>query len=198
MLAHERGDNLCRVGLDAIVPAIFAAVDRAVPAHHPAHVSWARRAQNVGDLRLRPEQCLDRRHGVAEFDLRRIASVRQQRGDVLVGLQLDRRKALAPARRDGEQVLAAVMGRRLAHDQAARLEAAQDAAEIAGVEPEILGDLRRGRLVAMHDLVEHARLAERELALVDALMQQPDALRVETVEAPHGGDAVGKRSIVHG
>ena len=89
------------------------------------------------------------------------------------------------------------MAGRLAHDQATRLEAAQDAAEITGVESEVLGNLRGGGFVAMHDLVEHARLAEREFALVDALMQQPDALRVETIEAPHGGDAIRKLSVHH-
>src|SRR5262249_19618603 len=84
---------------------------------------------------------------------------------------------------------------RLPRDIAAHFKATQDAAQVAGIEAKVLGNLGRGRLVAMDDLIEDARLGERELALVDTFLQQPDALGVETIESPDRGDALGKSQI---
>jgi len=50
-------------------------------------------------------------------------------------------------------------------------------------------------MIATDNLVEHARLGEREFALVDAFLQEPDALRVKTIEAPHRGDALGEPQV---
>jgi hypothetical protein len=41
----------------------------------------------------------------------------------------------------------------------------------------------------VHELVQHARLGERERAFDPAFLQHADALGVEAVEAPHGSDA---------
>jgi hypothetical protein len=110
----------------------------------------------------------------------------------------DRRKSLPPARRDRQQALPRVGLGALADDQPARLEAAQDAAQVAGIEAEILGEFGRGRPVAMDDLVEHPRFGERERALQPAFLQHADALGVEAVEAPHAGDALARRGLGHG
>ena len=67
----------------------------------------------------------------------------------------------------------AVGARSLLGDQTARREAAQDAAEVAGIEAELAADLARGRLVALGELVEHARLGERERALADPSCSTP-------------------------
>ena len=74
--------------------------------------------------------------------------------------------------------------------QALPLEPAQDAAEVAGVEAEVLGELGRGRLRPVGELVEHAAFGERERALQQPFLQHADALRVEAREAPHRGDAL--------
>ena len=70
------------------------------------------------------------------------------------------------------------------------MEAAQDAAEIAGIEAEIAADVGRGRAVALPDLIEHARLGQRERAVEPAVLQHAEVLGVEAVEAPHRGDAL--------
>jgi multidrug efflux pump subunit AcrA (membrane-fusion protein) len=99
------------------------------------------------------------------------------------------REPLTSALGDRQQALAAVAVRGRLDDQLARLEAAQDAAEIARVHSQILGELAGGRLVALRELVEHARLGEGERAFEPAFLQHADALGVEAVEAPHRGDA---------
>ena len=69
-------------------------------------------------------------------------------------------------------------------------EAAQDAAQIPVVEIEVGGELARGHVLAMRQLVEHARLGEREARVHQALLQQAELARVEAREAPHRGDAL--------
>ena len=53
-------------------------------------------------------------------------------------------------------------GRDFVCNQAALLECAKRATEIAAIETERLGDLARRRAFAMRELVEHAHLRERE------------------------------------
>src|SRR5690606_7632916 len=65
-------------------------------------------------------------------------------------------------------------------------EAAQDAAEIAGIEAEVAAQLGCGRPLALRQLVHHPRLGERERALRQPLLQDADLPGVETVEAPYG------------
>ncbi len=79
--------------------------------------------------------------------------------------------------------------RRLAHDEAAPLEIAQYAAQIAGVEIERAADPARRHRAALRDLVKEARLAERIGAVEIGFAQHADLARVEAVEAAHRGDA---------
>ena len=62
--------------------------------------------------------------------------------------------------------------------------------EIAVVEVEIGRELARRHLLAMRQLVEHARLGEREARVHQALLQQAELARVEARKAPHRGDAL--------
>ena len=56
--------------------------------------------------------------------------------------------------------------RRLASlDEPALLERAEHAAEVPGVEAEQLPDHRRGRVARVRELIQHANLAKREIAL---------------------------------
>jgi len=81
--------------------------------------------------------------------------------------------------------------RRLALDDAAFQETLEEAAEVAGIDPEILGEIGRGRRLAMRQLVDDPRLGQRELAAVIALVQHADLARVEPRKAPHCLDAQG-------
>src|ERR1700686_3570609 len=75
-------------------------------------------------------------------------------------------------------------------DQAAFLEIAQHAAEIAGIETERAADLGRGRRAAAGDLVKHPRFAERIGTVEKGFAQHADLPRVEAVEAANRGDAL--------
>ena len=74
---------------------------------------------------------------------------------------------------------------RLALHQALAPQALQQAAEVAEVEVEVGAELARGARAALADLVEHARLRQRERAAEVARLQRADAAGVEAVEAAH-------------
>src|SRR5580700_7973428 len=80
--------------------------------------------------------------------------------------------------------------RGFAFDQAAFLEIAQHAAEIAGIEIERAADLGRGRRATAGDLIKHPRLAERIGAVEKGFAQHADLPRVEAIEAADRGDAL--------
>ena len=86
--------------------------------------------------------------------------------------------------------LPAVARERLARDQAAFIEVLHDAAEVAGVEPECDADLLGRLLATMGQLVEHARLAQRERALQELLVEHAELLGVEAVEGANRLDLV--------
>jgi hypothetical protein len=113
---------------------------------------------------------------------------------------VERRERLATFRRDRDQALAAVVRRARFLQQAVLAEAAQDAAEIAVVEVEVGGERARRHLLAVGELVEHARFREREARVDQALAQQAELAGVEAGEAPHRGDALLQtvRSRQHG
>src|SRR5258707_367368 len=88
--------------------------------------------------------------------------------------QLRDRVGLAALRRDGDQALAAGARRAPLLEQAVVAEAPQDAAEITVIEIEIGGKLARRDLVAMRELIEDARLRERESRVDQAFLQQAE------------------------
>ena len=73
--------------------------------------------------------------------------------------------ALRPAGVIDRKLCRASAGDGVPADQPALFEAAQDAAEIAGIEIELARDVGRGRRRALGDLVEHAGFGERERAV---------------------------------
>jgi len=81
---------------------------------------------------------------------------------------------------------------RASGDQPLLIEILDDAAEIAGIEPQLDADVLCGQLVAMRQLVEHPRLAERERALAEMLVEHAELAGIEAVESTDGSDlAVG-------
>src|SRR5205823_5837011 len=67
-------------------------------------------------------------------------------------------------------------------------ERGEDPAEIAGVEPELLGQLRGDGVLAVRDLIEHACLGEGERCLEIAVAKETDLAGIEPAEAAHVGD----------
>ena len=76
-------------------------------------------------------------------------------------------------------------------DPALRLEAAEDAADIAGVEAQLRLQLRRQRRLAIGDLVEQPRLGERQVAVHIMRIERAGEAGVEAVEGADGGDRIG-------
>ena len=120
------------------------------------------RAQHAVRLRRRlgGEKILDAAHRRDEPRAVALGEPRQHRRDLVAGAGVDRGEGGAALERERDQALAGVVRRRLAHDQAGVREAAQDAAEIAGVEPELLAELRRRDPVPLRELVDDARLSQ--------------------------------------
>ena len=122
--------------------------------------------------------------------LLRLGEPAEHRADLPFGPRFERLEGLAAARGDRQEALPGVVRRDVLADQPALVKAAQDAAEIAGVEAEIAADVGRGGAVALLDLVEHARFGQRERAVEPAVLQHAEMLGVEAVEAAHRGDAL--------
>src|ERR1700730_4308241 len=80
----------------------------------------------------------------------------------------------------------------------ALLEETEDPAQVARIQPQLPSELGGGGSLAMRELVEHAHLAQRELALEVALLEEADLASVEAIEAPHGGHALVEVALGHG
>src|SRR2546428_7324177 len=102
---------------------------------------------------------------------------------------VQRAEGLASLRGERQAGLTRVVLRGLALHQLLPLEVLQQAAEIPEVEVEVGAELARGALAALPQLIEHARLRQRERASQEARLQGADAPRVEAVEAPQRVDA---------
>jgi hypothetical protein len=96
--------------------------------------------------------------------------------------------------------LAGIARRWCAGEKSALLEGLEHAAQVAGVEPQIAAEIGGGKPCAMRDFVQHARLGQRELALVQPFFKQADLAGVKTVEMPDGLDRArrGRGGFGHG
>src|SRR4029077_7407024 len=126
------------------------------------------------------------------------AIARRQRGqhgaDLVVRTAVELCKSLPSLVGQAELELPPVGGERLAGDQPVFVEFLDDAAEIAGVEAELSPDLLGGQLLPVRELVEHPRLAQRERALHQMLVEHAELAGVEAVERANRRDlAVGIR-----
>src|SRR5439155_19671484 len=85
--------------------------------------------------------------------------------------RLERRATRAGQR---AQVAPAVLLRRLALDPTPLLEALQDPTQVSGVETELSAQVGGRRVCSVRELVEHARLRERERAFQQAFLEDAD------------------------
>ena len=113
----------------------------------------------------------------------------QHRAHFVLRMLLDWLKSLEAAPRHRQERLASIAIRTLTLNVALRLEGAQNAAEVTGVEAEFARDVACRRFLALNDLVQHARFRQRERAAAIAFLQHADVARVEPIEPAHGGDA---------
>src|SRR5438128_1214380 len=101
---------------------------------------------------------------------------------------VERAKGLAPFGRERQAGLASVVLGGLALHQALPAQALEEAAEVTKIEVEFRAERARSALAALPELIQYARLRQRERAAEVARLQRADAPRVEAVEAPHGVD----------
>jgi hypothetical protein len=78
------------------------------------------------------------------------------------------------------------------------LQPAEEPAEVAGVEVELLTQRCRGHAGGVRELEEDPHLGEREGTLQQPVVEDADAPRVKAIEATDGGDASGELGIDHG
>src|SRR4029078_10409954 len=93
---------------------------------------------------------------------------------------------------DAEMAAPRVVARSFLADQPLLLETPQDAAEVTRVETKLFDQVARCRLFAMRQLVQHARLAQREGRLQKAVLQDAETLRVKAVESADSGTCFGR------
>ena len=110
-----------------------------------------------------PSRRSDGGQGLQQLLLLRFGQRGEQRADLAARALVERREGLAAGGREGEQQVPGVVLRAQRLHQAALLEAAQQAAQVAGVEIELARQLGRGGAAAVREFPQQARLGEREL-----------------------------------
>src|SRR6185437_4413884 len=84
--------------------------------------------------------------------------------------------------------LAGIVAGALAGDELAAAEVAENAAQVAGVEVEIAGEVRGAGGIAVGELVQDANLGEGEVAFEMGFVEDVDAPGIEAVEPADGID----------
>jgi hypothetical protein len=67
--------------------------------------------------------------------------------------------------------------------QAAHLEAAENAAHIAGIQIQLLAQFSRGARLAVSDLIKHPNFRQGKLGIQETFAEKPDVAGVDTIEA---------------
>src|SRR2546430_4143085 len=146
---HDLGDER----LELLVVAVFLGIHGTVPVHHPAQVARLWRTEQEGGLgrglRAVPPQPPRGLHRAHHPRLRGGGQAAEHRSHLVVRARVERREDLPSLRREGEVALPTVGRGAGLEDEPAPLEAAQDAAQVAGIEPQIAAQRRCRRRVAV-------------------------------------------------
>ena len=158
----------------------------------------SRRIAGGGEAAGCAEQPFDRGHRPDQAFAVAVRQRGEHGGDLVVRTAIELREGLTSLGGQAELVLPPVRGQRLAGDQPAVVEILDDPAEIAGIETELDPDLLRRQVFAGGELVQHPRLAQRERAFQQVLVEHAELAGVEAVEGAYRRDlAVGIR-LGHG
>jgi len=202
-VAQEFGGDLRHQRLEAVVPAIFPGIERAMAMDDPPEIAGPMRPQDIGDSRggALAQQGLDLRHILDQAVLGRRRQSAQHGADLVLGAMVEGREGGAAKGGQAQQALPGIQRAGGAPDQAALLEALQKAAEITGIEAEIAHQRARGGIFPMGQLIKDPGLGQGEGAPEQPLLEHADPAGVEAVEAPDGGDpgrqrGVGQQSVL--
>ena len=114
----------------------------------------------------------------------------QHAGDIVVRTAIELGEGLTPLGGQAEPVLPPVRRQRLAGDQPVFIEILDDPAEVARIKTKLDPDLFGGQVFAGGEFVQHPRLAQRERAFQQLLVEHAELAGVEAVEGPHRRDPV--------
>jgi hypothetical protein len=117
----------------------------------------------------------------------------EQRGDLGTGPLVEHRVRRAPGRRQPDDLPPRVGARALPADQPVGLEAAQDPAQVSGVDIQFAPQPGHLHRVPLRQLEDDPRLGERVRRVQQTAAQHPDHVGIEAVEVPHGGDEIPGR-----
>ncbi|MEO8715405.1 MAG: hypothetical protein ABI369_10360 [Acetobacteraceae bacterium] len=127
----------------------------------------------------------DRFHGGHQFGLLAGREFPQHRPDLTRRARIERGERRPTRSGQREDAPAAVIGRRRSRQQALSLEAGQDPAQVARIEPELPSERGGCQVSTMGELPKDPPLRQGELAGQQSLLQNADAPRVEPRESPH-------------
>ena len=182
-------------GLVRLVPAELLRVHRPVPLDHPAHVTRARRPEQVAARPRRPGEGLgDRVHRLEQPAPVAIAEAGQHVAGLVGRPGVEPRHDIAAAAGQLDDLPPSVGGRTLPGDQLVRLEPGQDPAQVARVDVDRAAQVGDLAGVALRQLEQQPRLGERVRGVQVLAPQQPDHVGVEAVEPAHRGH----RRVVRG
>src|SRR4051812_26714782 len=155
--------------------------------HYPADVTWPVPAQRdrVRRSGFLIKQALHRLHGADQALTLAARQAAKHRRDLVARARIEQRMRLAALRRERKHAGARILRRALSAQQAAALEALQQAAEVACVEIQVGGQLARAAFAALADLADQARLGQRIRAAEQPRAQGADTACVESVETAH-------------
>ncbi len=102
--------------------------------------------------------------------------------DLVVRTGVERSEGGQPGLRQGQQAEPSIGRGRGAADQPAALKAAQNSAQVTGVQAQFLGQPGGRQPLRAGDLIEHAGLGQRKRAAQQPLFEHPDLLGVKAVE----------------
>src|SRR4029077_12384341 len=106
-----------------------------------------------------------------------------QRRDRLAGFVIQSGEGAAPPRGEGEFESPGILGRVLANQEARLDEALQNPAEVPRIEPQLASQFTGGGALARAQLEQDPGLGEGKRTGEQRLLQYPDPLCVEAVEA---------------
>jgi hypothetical protein len=135
----------------------------------------------------------DARHRLHKLLLLRLGERGQQGRHLGLRAGVERRERTPAGGREAQVLVAGVGRAARGLDQATLLEAAQQPAQVAGVEIELARQLGGGRPVVVRQFPQQARFGQRELRVQKAFVQHADAACVIAVELADQLDAGGWR-----
>ncbi len=190
VFAQVAGDDVGHQRFKLRVPSEFACIQRAVLLDHPAHVAGAGIAQHA-IRRCTSQQCLDVRHRLKKALASCFADISQHGSDAFAGRCIQLCEGGTARLGQHQPVRARIHHRRFALNQTARLQPAQQPAEVARVEVQPMAQLRSRDALARRQFEQHPRLGEGEVAVQQTLLEHRDPAGVEAVEGADLCDGIG-------